>query len=442
MDEIARVIPSANQLLSQVDTRDPAQNKYLTVLGILSASAPQIPSYPTWLTPILVVFGLADLMQIIFGCWTAFLLWRQSNVWLVRRGRFGILLPNTRMLYSCCIILEGTAAFLALDGVNMVLVKDKTNLHVMRLIILGLKWIPLWWSGWIFVWGTMSSVLLKKGMNPVESDQANKQFRTSVWVVNILSVSLPVIIAIIQSAIFTASAITLCSASRGLSNVMQDLTDLIPTFQASTPTNTVEMLTTSLKQLDQSNRLRDQARAHFVSGYRVWAFLTILLNVVFTPFAVVQVRLLKKAIRMSKAEPPFRSDFRNKIETCTSRVSDTSYSSVKPILTHNPTISKGKADHTAQFRSIILLIILIYLTTMFYTIITFFIVVSPVTSANRELFLIICLLSGDTVGAVLGNALIITFFVQAWKGSSVENKLGDETASMSLKGLSELNTPL
>ncbi|EGG10924.1 uncharacterized protein MELLADRAFT_102710 [Melampsora larici-populina 98AG31] len=382
--------------------------------------------------------------QIILGCWTAFLLWRQSNAWLVRRGRFGILLPNTRMLYSYCIILEAIAAFIALDGVNIALVKDRTNLHVMRLTILGLKWIPLWWSGCshcrIFVWGTMSSVLLKKGMNLGESDQSNGQFWGSVWAINILSISLPVIIAIIETAVFIASSIAFYNASRGLSNVMQDLAELIPTFQANASIKTMETLTTALRQLDKSTRLRDQARTHFISGYRIWAFITILLNVVFTPFAVVQVRFLQKAIKMSKAEPALKSDFRNKIEAYSPRVSGASYSSGKPILIPNPTNSNRKPDHTAQFRSIILMIILIYMTTMFYAIITFFIVISPVTSANRDVFLIICLLSGDSVGAVLGNVIIIPFFVQAWRVSPVENKSKPETSSKSLKGLSELNT--
>lgn len=439
---MGRAIPNSNRLLTRVDSLDPAQNKYYVVLEILAASASQMALHPTWLTSILIVFGLADLTQIILGCWTAFLLWRQSNSWMVRRGRFGILLPNTRMLYSCCIILEALAAFLALDGVNVFLVSDKNKLHIIRLTILGLKWIPLWWLGWIFVWGLMSSVLLKKGMNPGESDQANDRFRRSVWAINSLSVSLPVAIAIIESAIFTASAIAFYNASRDLSSVTQDLTELIPTYQASASETAMNTLTTLLRQLDRSNSFRDQARAQYVSGYRIWAFVTILLNAIFTPFAVVQVRLLRTAINMSKTEPAYRSDFRNKMEACDSRSSQASYSSSKPILNLNPTNAKTKADHIARFRSIILMILLIYLTTLFYTIITFFTVITPFTSSNRDVYLIVCLLSGDIVAAVLGNILIIVIFIHAWKGSPADNKFKSDTQSMPRKGSSEPIVPV
>ncbi|POW22505.1 hypothetical protein PSHT_01129 [Puccinia striiformis] len=82
---------------------------------------------------------------------------RISNLhWVVQNSEAGVLVPNTRFMMA---ILSVIFTLLSLsESILLILDMNLISTLKFRIIIAGLKWIPLWTSTWVYAWGMCSSI--------------------------------------------------------------------------------------------------------------------------------------------------------------------------------------------------------------------------------------------------------------------------------------------
>ncbi|WAQ85236.1 hypothetical protein PtA15_5A810 [Puccinia triticina] len=79
-----------------------------------------------------------------------------NSHWVFRNNERGLFVPNTRFLMAILgaiftLLLVSETVLLILDMNGFATLKD-------RIIIAGFKWMPLWLSSWVYVWGMGSSI--------------------------------------------------------------------------------------------------------------------------------------------------------------------------------------------------------------------------------------------------------------------------------------------
>ncbi|EFP84184.2 hypothetical protein PGT21_037185 [Puccinia graminis f. sp. tritici] len=146
-----------------------------------------------------------------------------NSYWLVRNNELGVFVPNTRFLMailslSFTLLLVSETVLLILDINGISTFKDRT-------IIAGFKWMPLWLSSWVYVWGMGSSIYTTYSQLPKGIIGKLVGYKRSALAFNAMALGSLVLIVIYETA-------TVVYAGYGLISLLDSFDQISARFEA------------------------------------------------------------------------------------------------------------------------------------------------------------------------------------------------------------------